>query len=365
MENGYFASSQASCLKVDEMRSFRKVLFPVICVVVLCGSATLWRIHEERTNEARRAQAVTESRSKAENGDAQAQYSLGNMYHHGIGVPPDYDQAACWYRKAAEQGLAKGQYNLGYVYQYGQGVPQDYAEAAQWYSKASDQGYASAQVNLARLYYLGQGVHQDYAEAALLYRRAADQGDARGEDGLGSMYYQGLGVQLDYAEAARWYQKAADQGLAKAQYDLGALYYQGRGVSQSRIEAKRWFYKAAEQGNQNAQRFLGAGLTTCRKIEIAIQSIAGILLMVGFLLAGKSRWPLRMGIAPGMLCIFSAGLSWYGYTHYKIHCLLCGFNIFTSLKWLLNAVLIALLVYITRTEEKADGRVAHSSHLSA
>lgn len=339
------------------MSSFWKVLASAVGVFVMCGTAILWRIHDKGA-QARLVEA-------AGKGDANAEYSLGHKYYHGEGFPQDYAQAARWYSKAAEQGYAKSQYALGYMYYYGQGVPQDYTEAVHWYREAADQADARAQVNLALSYYYGQGVSQDYSEAVNWYRKAADQGDAKGEDGLGLMYYQGHSVQQDYAEAVRWYRKAADQGMAKAQYDLGVLYYNGQGVPKNRTEADRWFYKAAEQGNQDAQRFLGPELTTCRKLEISIESIGGILLMVGFLLAGKSRWPLRMGIAPGMLCIFSAGLSWYGYTHYKIHCLLCGFNIFTSLKWLLNAVLIALLVYITRTEKKADGRVAHSSHLSA
>ena len=43
-------------------------------------------------------------RSKANAGDAEAQFNLGVMYRVGRGVPQDYAQAVSWCRKAAEQG---------------------------------------------------------------------------------------------------------------------------------------------------------------------------------------------------------------------------------------------------------------------
>ena len=55
----------------------------------------------------------------AEQGDAEAQISLGIMYDYGRGVPEDDTEAVKWYRKAAEQGVAKAQYNLGVMYTNG------------------------------------------------------------------------------------------------------------------------------------------------------------------------------------------------------------------------------------------------------
>ena len=48
-------------------------------------------------------------------------------------------------RKAAEQGDADAQSSLGYMYRKGQGVTQDDAEAVNWTRKAADQGNAEAQ----------------------------------------------------------------------------------------------------------------------------------------------------------------------------------------------------------------------------
>jgi hypothetical protein len=343
------------------MTSFGKIALPVACVAVICGTAILWRAYNEKAHERRLVEAARVCRLGAERGDAKAQYGLGHMYYHGQGVPQDYAEAVRWYRRAADQGDAKSQYGLGYMYYNGQGVPQDYAEAVRWYRKAADQGDARAQVNLALTYYNGQGVSQDYAEAVSWYRKAADQGDAMAQDGLGLMYYRGQGVPQDYAEAARWYRKAADQGFAKAQYDLGVMYYHGQGVQQDRAEANRWFHKAADQGNENAQRTLVIRLTLWRKLLLSIQFFGGILLMVWFLLPGKSDWRRRgVSLLTGVICLFTAGLSWYGYTHYMIWCMTCGFSAFTMFKWLLNAVLIALLVYIARSDKKAVGQATTS-----
>ncbi len=83
------------------------------------------------------AAALKEWRPLAEQGNAAAQYNLGQMYIYGRGVPEDYAEAAKWYRKAAEQGHANAQYNLGVMYDNGQGVPQDYVQAHMWYNLAA------------------------------------------------------------------------------------------------------------------------------------------------------------------------------------------------------------------------------------
>ncbi|MEZ5593762.1 MAG: caspase family protein [Gammaproteobacteria bacterium] len=73
----------------------------------------------------------------AESGDPQAQANVGEIYERGLGVAPDYAQAAVWYRKAAEQGLPRAQINLGHLYERGLGVPQDKTQALNWYRAAA------------------------------------------------------------------------------------------------------------------------------------------------------------------------------------------------------------------------------------
>jgi hypothetical protein len=89
----------------------------------------------------------------------------------------DYSEAARWYRKAADQGLADAQYNLGQMYRRGQGVARNYSEAVRWYRKAADQGTVLAQRNLGIMYVQGQSVNQDDVVAHKWYNIAAAAGD--------------------------------------------------------------------------------------------------------------------------------------------------------------------------------------------
>ena len=120
-----------------------------------------------------------------------------------------YTQAAFWYRKAAEQGDADAQDSLGDLYNSGQGVRRDYAQAALWYRKAAEQGDVDAQDSLGDLYHSGQGVPQDDAQAATWFHKAAEQGDTDAQESLGDLYDTGRGVPRDYAEAYFWYDLAA------------------------------------------------------------------------------------------------------------------------------------------------------------
>ena len=51
--------------------------------------------------------AFEELREQAEKGNAEAQYTLGEMYYYGIIVPKDYIQAYLWLNLAAAQGQGK------------------------------------------------------------------------------------------------------------------------------------------------------------------------------------------------------------------------------------------------------------------
>lgn len=117
------------------------------------------------------------------------------------------------YRQAAEQGNANAQYSLGNCYYNGQGVPKDYEEAVKWYRKAAEQGYDVAQFNLGNCYYNGQGVTQNYQEAVKWYRKAAEQGNIDAQNDLGFCYEYGIGVAQDDEEAEKWHRKAVDQLL--------------------------------------------------------------------------------------------------------------------------------------------------------
>lgn len=55
-------------------------------------------------------------RQSADNGDAQAQYEMGEAYRQGQKIPED-DRAMHWYRLSAAQGYALALYQLGAIYE--------------------------------------------------------------------------------------------------------------------------------------------------------------------------------------------------------------------------------------------------------
>jgi hypothetical protein len=74
---------------------------------------------------------------QAEQGDAEAQNYVGEIYAKGLGTPPDYAKAASWYEKAIAQGNKRAMINLGYLHEEGLGMPRDLARALNLYRQAS------------------------------------------------------------------------------------------------------------------------------------------------------------------------------------------------------------------------------------
>ena len=76
---------------------------------------------------------------QAMQGDAQAQFNLGLLYHGGIGVAQNEDIAVSWYHSAAENGYGSAQEYLAVAYQEGWfGLPRDNNRADYWYTKLQD-----------------------------------------------------------------------------------------------------------------------------------------------------------------------------------------------------------------------------------
>ena len=66
---------------------------------------------------------------KAEAGDAEAQYLLGERHYSGaLGLPQDKTAAREWLEKAAAQGERRIQFNVGWCYY----LHEDYAAARRW-----------------------------------------------------------------------------------------------------------------------------------------------------------------------------------------------------------------------------------------
>ncbi len=115
---------------------------------------------------------VEELNQKANDGEQLAQYCLGSLYDK----KKNYAEALKWYRKAADQGNSDAQTSLGLLYSKGLvGLPDD-PSAAYWYRRAAKKGNAVAQWNLGFLYFVGSGVPKDRITGYVLLSLAIHNG---------------------------------------------------------------------------------------------------------------------------------------------------------------------------------------------
>ena len=150
-------------------------------------------------------------RNRAEAGEAPSQAYLGAMYRLGQAVASDDDEAARWLRLAADQGHAEAQYSLATMYVMGlidgpasEGDSSESAEAPGDTAVAGD----DKSLDAAIFWYRG-GTRSGHAEAAKWFHRAAERGLTIAQYRLGTMYAGGLAVPQDAVQAYKWLSLAA------------------------------------------------------------------------------------------------------------------------------------------------------------
>lgn len=226
---------------------------------------------------------------KAQQGNADAQCSLGKLYAKGEGVPQSDANAKYWYEQAAVQegidirvledlaclylvdGLAESEEkaiewceraaargstwamcNLADIC----ALRDDNEKARSWYEKAAAHGDLDDDelIDLAHLYYIDDNVHNNRKKALKWLKRAVARGNVCAMVWIGDMYFEGGGgVWPNLIRAEEWYQRAAAEGNDEAMYKLGTLYTE---VNQY-DSAKKWWEQSAAAGNAAAMCALG------------------------------------------------------------------------------------------------------------
>jgi len=80
-------------------------------------------------------------RSKAIEGDANAQFTMAMMFHSGLGVKMDEQEAVKWYLTAAESGSVKAMEFISAGYENGWfGLERDPKRAQYWYDRMVEAG---------------------------------------------------------------------------------------------------------------------------------------------------------------------------------------------------------------------------------
>ncbi|MCK6588916.1 MAG: sel1 repeat family protein [Polyangiaceae bacterium] len=150
----------------------------------------------------------------AEQGDVEAQISLGRILLQGVpAVPKDAPRAREWFLKAAPSRHPSAAYFLGIMSQSGQGVEANPAEAARWFEIAAEGGSPDAMFQLANAYRAGAGVPKNDKKAVELYEKAGEMEHPAALQTLAMAYMYGeLGLKPDPDEQRR-YMMAAEHAV--------------------------------------------------------------------------------------------------------------------------------------------------------
>ncbi|EBA02055.1 hypothetical protein RB2150_00080 [Rhodobacterales bacterium HTCC2150] len=131
----------------------KKFISALVVVVALSGTAQAQDLQKGLDAYAARdyATALLELTPLAEQGAAEAQYILGNLYGQGKGVARDHRESSKFYRMAAGQAHGKAQASLGSNYWKGLGVPKDIVVAYMWFTLASANGNEPGRLGMETL----------------------------------------------------------------------------------------------------------------------------------------------------------------------------------------------------------------------
>lgn len=165
------------------------------------------------------------------------------------------DQAGAYQKflPLAENGHADSQYALSNLYFMGIYVDKNPMAGLNWLKKAADQGQVDALGLLANFYLSGEFIKKNVKEALNLRLEAALTGDALSQYNLATIYLRDDLGYKNLFEAVRFLNDAAEQNLQLAQYNLGAMYMNGQGAPLDYIKAYLWFFLAANRNGQGAQ----------------------------------------------------------------------------------------------------------------
>lgn len=146
----------------------RKIILLVVLAVVISNAMAENFISGSRITQVHKEYSKLELDTlitKAKNGDSDAQFTLGESYLDGTGLPKDMDKAFDWLLKSAKQGNQFAQSSVAFMYYNGYGISKDNAKVFEWSLKSAAQGNAQGQLDTGVLYGRGIGVEVDVIRA--------------------------------------------------------------------------------------------------------------------------------------------------------------------------------------------------------
>ena len=145
-------------------------------------------------------------------GDEIAQYNLANCYFYGEGVEQNYKKQYIGMKNPLKKNLMCIKRSR-WIYHQGISVPKNYNNAIKYYIQARESSYS--QNHLGTLYRLGQGVEADFLKASEYYNNAIRLDKAYNDENgwpyyhLGIMKLDGMGIKKDVLSAIKLLKEAS------------------------------------------------------------------------------------------------------------------------------------------------------------
>ena len=156
--------------------------------------------------------------------------------------------------KLAKQGNAEAQFKVGEMYENGFGVNQDNREAKYWITRSANQNHETARFKLLYWDMERKGINGENKPKVKELNTKAKQGNAQAQYYLGKMYANGVGIKKNPDVATDWLKKAALAGVLEAELELVSL------TEQKKHEAQEDRRFKSDPCNDKTARFL----STCR-----------------------------------------------------------------------------------------------------
>lgn len=131
----------------------------------------------------------------------------------------DYPAAIAQWRQPALDGDADAQFNMGQAYKLGRGVPSDLKIAEDWYRRAAAKGHIQAEDNLGLVMFQ----NGDRQRALPLIEKSAARGEPRAQYILGTALFNADMVKKDWVRAYALMTRASAAGLAPASASLAQM----------------------------------------------------------------------------------------------------------------------------------------------
>lgn len=246
---------------------------------------------------------------RADQGDADAQLAMGDLYYWGAhGLPRDQARAFDYFQRAADQGNARAQVALGNMYLKGEGVAASNVSALLWYNKAiqHDPPPVRALNGLGFAYFYGRGVEKNLTKAFEYFTRAAEaKEDGDSSFNAGMCLAEGLGVERNLTAALELFDYAAkSHGHFDSIRETGLYHAGGIGTKRDPVTALKYLRPASLGGSWGGdvrdgfELFLhgdndGAALKYLRAMEMGYETGSA---NVGYLLdRGKASFRELVG----------------------------------------------------------------------